>query len=129
MDIARRTVAATIREVQRDPARFGDVWAQVSGTVGAMSDRGFLLVGNGGRRLFARADAAQLAELAPERAVRVRGDGSELSPFTATLAGVPVLRRRGLVFDVPFESTAERPMVLEIGDPAGSEVARIQLDP
>ncbi|MGI8781827.1 MAG: hypothetical protein ACR2L8_16950 [Solirubrobacteraceae bacterium] len=33
-----------------------------------------------------------------------------------------------LVFDVPFESTAERPMILEIGDPTGSGAARIQLD-
>jgi hypothetical protein len=33
-----------------------------------------------------------------------------------------------LVFEVPFDSTAERPMVLEIGDPSGSGTARIQLD-
>jgi hypothetical protein len=33
-----------------------------------------------------------------------------------------------LVFDVPFESTAERPMILEIADPTGSGTARIQLD-
>jgi hypothetical protein len=33
-----------------------------------------------------------------------------------------------LVFDVPFESTAERPMILEIQDPDGVRDARIQLD-
>jgi hypothetical protein len=32
-----------------------------------------------------------------------------------------------LVFEVPFESTAERPMILEIADPTGSGAARIQL--
>jgi hypothetical protein len=33
-----------------------------------------------------------------------------------------------LVFEVPFESTAERPMVLEIAGPTGSGAVRIQLD-
>jgi hypothetical protein len=33
-----------------------------------------------------------------------------------------------LVFEVPFESTRERPLILEIGDEAAAEPERIQLD-
>jgi hypothetical protein len=44
------------------------------------------------------------------------------SPAEATFGGAV------LVFAVPFEATAERPLVLELGDPASDATARVQLD-
>lgn len=57
---------------------------------------------------------------------------TELEPGECTPAAGSAADRTfdggALVFDVPFDSTSERPLVLEIGDPGGSATARIQLD-
>jgi hypothetical protein len=67
-----------------------------------------LLAGCGGEAT--RDNAVDAQEPAPDSAADRTFDGA------------------ALVFEVPFESTAERPMVLEIAGPTGSGAARIQLD-
>jgi hypothetical protein len=80
-------------------------------------------------RRATRCDHGRDLVRAADRAVDVLAGAAEIAAtFVAGSAAERTFGGAALVFDVSFKSTAERPMVLAICDPTGSDAARIRLD-